>query len=124
MALIHDFFEIVSLRQSEGKLCCDTRFHPEHVIFQVHFPNKPVTPGTCLLQMVTEILESHLQTTLSLQKATSLKFKRVLTPNDEPTFVFTKLLQEENQVAATVSVEVEDFQCVKMSVSYLTDNKQ
>ena len=56
MKLINDFFEIVSKESGEGTLKCKVRLHPEHFIYQAHFPGNPVTPGVCLVQMAAEIL--------------------------------------------------------------------
>ena len=45
MRLINKMFSIVS----EGETV-RIQLHPEHVIYQAHFPGSPITPGVCIIQ--------------------------------------------------------------------------
>lgn len=56
------------------------RLNPDHAIFAGHFPGQPVVPGVCMLQIIRELLESALQRTIQLVKASNIKFLTVLTP--------------------------------------------
>ena len=122
MTLINDFFEIVSKESGEGTLKCKVRLHPEHFIYQAHFPGNPVTPGVCLVQMAAEILEQEYQQSLMLSLLKNIKFKKIVHPEDEPTFVFTKVVKAEGMLSANVSIEDEEFQYVKMSLQYMCDH--
>ena len=48
----------------------------------------------------------------------NIKFKKIVEPGDEPTFVFTKLVFDETQLSVQVSIEDEETQYVKMSLLY------
>ena len=122
MKLINDFFEIVSKESTEGTLKCKVKLHPEHFIYKAHVPGNPVTPGVCLVQMAAEILGEEYQQNLMLSLLKNIKFKKIVHPEDEPTFVFTKVVKENETLSANVSIEDEESQYVKMSLQYLCDH--
>ena len=88
----------------------------------MHFPDNPVTPGVCLLQMATEMLEQKYAKRLLLCKAKSIKFKKIIGPDEEPRFVFTKLAFADQQLSATVSIEDDEVQCAVMSLQFTVHN--
>lgn len=103
---------------SEGELRCKVKFNPEHFIYKAHFPGNPVTPGVCLVQMAAEILGEQYHKQFMLSQLKNIKFKKIVEPGDEPTFVFTKLVFDETQLSVQVSIEDEETQYVKMSLLY------
>ena len=118
MKLINDFFEVIALTPSEGELRWKVKFNPEHFIYKAHFPGNPVTPGVCLVQMAAEILGEQYHKQFMLSQLKNIKFKKIVEPGDEPTFVFTKLVFDETQLSVQVSIEDEETQYVKMSLLY------
>lgn len=55
-------------------------FNPAHPLFKGHFPNLPVVPGVCQIQMVTEITGVLLGRSLRLISASHVKFLELLKP--------------------------------------------
>lgn len=51
-----------------------------HQVFKGHFPENPVMPGVCMLQIIKELSEEHLETPLFLQKASNVKFTALMNP--------------------------------------------
>ena len=120
MKLINDFYHIVATDDSEGKYVCKVKMNAAHNIYSVHFPGNPVTPGVCLVQMVAEMLEQKYSKRFVLSTAVNIKFKRLVSPNDEPSFVFSKIVTEDGLLKTIVSIEDEQGQFVKMSLQYKT----
>lgn len=120
MKLINDFYHIVATDDSEGKYVCKVKMNAAHYIYCVHFPGNPVTPGVCLVQMVAEMLEQKYSRRFVLSTAVNIKFKRLVSPNDEPSFVFSKIVNEDDLLKTIVSIEDEQGQFVKMSLQYKT----
>lgn len=120
MKLINDFYHIVATDDSEGKYVCKVKMNATHNIYSVHFPGNPVTPGVCLVQMVAEMLEQKYSRRFVLSTAVNIKFKRLVSPNDEPSFVFSKIVTEDDLLKTIVSIEDEQGQFVKMSLQYKT----
>ena len=50
-----DFFIFTDL-QTEGNIVkTDIELNAAHTIFKGHFPDQPILPGVCMLQMVKEV---------------------------------------------------------------------
>lgn len=117
MRFLDDFFHILS-ESCEGEYRCRVRINPAHRIFAGHFPGNPVVPGACLLQMASEILESHLGKKLFLQKAPHIKFKVSVKPEDELDFAFALVTQEEDSIKAELNVENGETVFAKMTLKF------
>lgn len=68
-------------------------------IYKAHFPDMPITPGVCIIQMATELLEEKLGVKLALKEVVNAKFLAVINPNEtnEITYQFKKLVDLEEQ---------------------------
>lgn len=119
MRLTGDFFTTVSTETQPDGFACRVRLNANHPIYKVHFPGNPVTPGACLMQMATELLEEPLGQRLMLHRAVNIRFKKTISNEAELTFRFTKVAPEGDELRAGVSIEEDGYgQCVKMSVRY------
>ena len=119
MKLNGDFFKVLAQESLENGFRCQVSLNAEHTIYQAHFPGNPITPGVCLLQIATELLEQHEGVRLQLHTADAIKFRKPVTPDMRPTFVFTGLNHEAGILAVIVSVEDEDKSPIaKMSLKF------
>ena len=118
MRLLNDFYTIVERKDLEDGFCCRVKLNPEHGIYQAHFPGNPITPGVCLLQMASEILEQQYGKSFVLQTALSIKFKTPIVPDDVPMFVFTNQIFAEDEFRTNISIAGEGVQYVKMTLKF------
>jgi 3-hydroxyacyl-[acyl-carrier-protein] dehydratase len=118
MKLLNDFYSIVDETSSDGTYNCKVKMNPQHGLYKVHFPGNPVTPGVCLVQMATEILERKYDKKFQLSEAVNIKFRKTVVPEDEPTYVFNKVVFEDDLLKASVTIEDNENQFVKMSLIY------
>jgi len=118
MKLLNDFYRIVDETSCDGTYNCKVKMNPQHGLYKVHFPGNPVTPGVCLVQMATEILERKYDKKFQLSEAVNIKFRKTVVPDDEPTFVFNKLVFEDDLLKTSVTIEDNENQFVKMSLIY------
>ncbi len=51
-----------------------------HAIFNGHFPDLPIVPGVCMMQIIKEQLEDHLQKSIKLQTVSNIKFLSLINP--------------------------------------------
>ncbi len=97
------------------------RLHPDHVIYQAHFPGEPITPGVCIVQIGKELLEMLTGWPLEITKVKNVKFLSVVSPREtvSVTYVFKKVEASEDgsEVKAQVSVMVDEE--VKAKVSFI-----
>ncbi len=81
---LSDFYQlnIISVQSltDKTKIEAEIILNPAHPIFKGHFPNLPVVPGVCMVQIVKEIAEKQLQQKLFLSYASNIKFLSVLNP--------------------------------------------
>ena len=75
-----DFYTIQSIQPVEGSLQAVLKLNTQHPIFSGHFPGQPVVPGTCLLQIVKEMMQTVTGTDLQLLKAGQIKFLSIIDP--------------------------------------------
>jgi 3-hydroxyacyl-[acyl-carrier-protein] dehydratase len=78
--LLNNFFTINTLETAEFDIKTELEINANHPIFEGHFPEQPVVPGVCMMQMVKEIMEEVLQKKMNLVKAMEMKFLAVINP--------------------------------------------
>lgn len=98
------------------------RFNPDHIIYQAHFPENPITPGVCLMQIAGEMLEARYGDTMQLIKVMNVKFRKPVTPDVSPSFMFNKITFDKDKVSVGVSVEANGIQYARMSLVYRHTN--
>lgn len=60
------------------------RLHADHPIYRAHFPGNPITPGVCLVKIVSEVVGHQLGRSLELRRIVNLKFASVISPVETP----------------------------------------
>jgi len=83
--LLNNFYTITDFQKLELGVTALIKINPTHEIFNGHFPNQPVVPGVCMVQIVKELMEQALQQALFLKEGTQLKFLQLLVPNNDDT---------------------------------------
>jgi 3-hydroxyacyl-[acyl-carrier-protein] dehydratase len=78
--LTDPIFKILSINSTEGLISAALEIDINHEIFNGHFPEQPVVPGACMVQLVKDILEKRLDKNLQLKIANNLKFLELINP--------------------------------------------
>ena len=87
-----DFFTFTDLLTEGNIVKTNIALNAAHPIFKGHFPDQPVLPGVCMMQMVKEIVEVYLSKKIKLVKADDLKFLAFIHPDQN------KLIQTELKI--------------------------
>jgi 3-hydroxyacyl-[acyl-carrier-protein] dehydratase len=74
------FFSILNHTTDNHKAEFVIELNPEHTIYQAHFPNKPITPGACIIQMAKELFSFLNQTNCMIWKIKTVKFIHPIIP--------------------------------------------
>ncbi|MBQ6305157.1 MAG: beta-hydroxyacyl-ACP dehydratase [Bacteroidales bacterium] len=120
MQFLDEFFILQSIEDMENGfaalLCCN----PEHLIYQAHFPGNPITPGACLLQTTSELLQRKLGRPLFLKSSKNVKYLNVLVPVEgkEVRFTYSNLVETENECKVQVVIADEASVYTKMSLTF------
>jgi len=84
--LLNTLFTIEKIKFSEYKDLLNTEIilNENHPIFSGHFPNQPVLPGVCTLEILKETLSQALNMNLILKQADTIKFQLPIIPTETP----------------------------------------
>ena len=120
-------FHIDSEKISDNQADFTVRLNPSHPIYSGHFPNDPITPGVCVVQIAIDLF-SHLRLQeYILSQAKSIKFIQIIRPNEyeQVDYHLTWEPLEDNSFQVKVVVSNNDTVFSKMSVilTTLTENK-
>ena len=80
--LLNDFFKINDTESSDSEIWAELVIDADHKIFEGHFPNQPVVPGVCMMQMIKEVLEYVIGKETNLVQAADMKFLAVINPQE------------------------------------------
>jgi 3-hydroxyacyl-[acyl-carrier-protein] dehydratase len=80
--LLNDFFFIQKSENVNGQLKVDIRIDKTHKIFEGHFPNVPIVPGVCMMQMMKEIMEKEVSRKFVVRQGDNMKFLSVINPRE------------------------------------------
>jgi 3-hydroxyacyl-[acyl-carrier-protein] dehydratase len=118
--LENDFYTILDKNLLEGGVDYRIKLNKNHFIYQAHFPQNPVTPGVCLLEIGKNLLAGFLQTQLILTTAKNIKFLSILNPQSTPTvhYRISFIKDEQGLIHAKINVENGDFTFAKISAVY------
>ena len=72
----------------DNKVDFVVQFKPEHIIYKAHFPNNPITPGVCIVQIAKELFSFLTEKNYTITKLKSVKFLNPILPNDMVVFYF------------------------------------
>lgn len=78
--LIPDFYNVKEFNFINNQLKAVIELNPEHDVFKGHFPNNPVTPGVCMLQILKELTEQATKTNLFIKECSNVKFMALINP--------------------------------------------
>lgn len=83
--LMGRLYEAEGLQQSETALSATIRLNKEDEVFRGHFPDHPVLPGVCTMQIIKELLSVTLAKELWLDKAPNIKYLAFIDPLENET---------------------------------------
>ena len=77
-------------------------------IYKAHFPNEPITPGVCIIQIAKELLEDYAQKHYTIKAIKNVKFLNVISPVITPyvTYVLDKIVIDEANKTCSLQVQV------------------
>ena len=78
MKLLQSLYTIIEEKDDSFSI----KLNAKHIIYQAHFPEKPITPGVCILQIIQELAEIKCHQKLQLEQVNNLKFVNPISPGD------------------------------------------
>ena len=110
MKLKDDFFKVIDSSENEDKSEYCIQLNPSHLIYRAHFPENPITPGVCIIQIIKELASGHLHRNLFLHKIEKVRFLNVINP------------LENSQVNISLNINPESGQYKVSGTAFTTDS--
>ncbi|WP_136668233.1 3-hydroxyacyl-ACP dehydratase [Flavobacterium sp. H122] len=83
--LLKDFYTVEKLENvADGKYNATVMLNRQHDIFKGHFPGNPVTPGVCMMQIIKELSQEILGSSLFMTNSSNVKFMALINPDINP----------------------------------------
>jgi len=120
MKLLDNLFIPQSLNDVDGGFTARMLCNPSHFIYQAHFPGNPITPGVCVIQLASELLEQKMNHPLWLKRVKSVKFLNSIIPASGKEIVYSFDGLTETETGCTVQVVVSEAAYInaKMSMEF------
>jgi len=113
-----DFFSIVN-HTDLGNSAADftLAMNPNHTIYCAHFPNNPITPGACIIQIAKDLFSFLRQTDYTIKKIKTVKFIHPIIPTVHKTVHFNLQWEESDDLfRVKVAVYEEDIVFSKINM--------
>ena len=116
-----NFFTVSQLAMEPGSIKALLEIDPTHAIFEGHFPDAPVVPGVCMIQMVKEMIEQMAGAEIRLLRADHIKFLSVIDPRVEKTIWLEAnyTMTEDKKISVTASIRQHAVICFKFKGLFL-----
>lgn len=122
MILKNSLYTIADKRMEGSAIFYQILLDKNHIIYKAHFPNEPITPGVCIIQIAKELLEDYLHEEYEISYIKNIKFLSVLSPLSTPSvaYVFDKItiLPETNECKTQVQVQQDNVLFAKLSIIF------
>ena len=122
MILKNSLYTIADKKMEGSGIFYQILLDKNHFIYKAHFPNEPITPGVCIIQIAKELLEDYLHEEYEISYVKNIKFLSVLSPLSTPSvaYVFDKitLLPETNECKTQVQVQQDNVLFAKLSIIF------
>lgn len=122
--LIANLYKVLKTEKiDDSNVKVQIELNPNHSIFKGHFPNNPIMPGVCMIQIIKELTESFTSKSLFMSKVSNVKFLATINPFKHPVLdLELNIIQENGEVKIKNSSFLESTSALKFSAVYKVQN--
>lgn len=93
---------------------------PAHPLFKGHFPQIPILPGACMVQLTHHLTEKYLNRKMTFIKAVQIKFMAMVNPEKTPLLKSNFKIKglEDNTYRVDHQLAFDEIICFKISAFY------
>ncbi|MCQ2350726.1 MAG: hypothetical protein MJ003_02005 [Paludibacteraceae bacterium] len=114
------YFDLLAQKQeSDGEIVSTVKLNPNCEVYRGHFPNDPVCPGVCNLNMLRECIEHYTNTKLTISDIKQCRYTALITPIKHSVLYFkasVSPMEDGFSVQGTVYNETETFIDIKLTL--------
>lgn len=96
---LNKFYKILDIKQEDEVWIFRIELNPLNKIFEGHFPEHPIVPGVCSLQIIKECVENILGKAIQINYISSCKYLKAINPYDNKDLeirIFLKNIESES----------------------------
>lgn len=82
--LKNSFYSVSESSLSDNRITATVSINSAHPVFKGHFPQMPVVPGVCQVQMIKELLEENTGASTMMISGDNIKFTGMILPDKSP----------------------------------------
>jgi 3-hydroxyacyl-[acyl-carrier-protein] dehydratase len=114
-------FKIEGLQHDASQITASLSINKNSSIFEGHFPDQPIVPGACMLQLVKDVLEEVLHMPILLKKAGNIKFINMITPTNNLTAKLTisYKITDDGSISINANLLTGEVTCFKLQAVYI-----
>ena len=117
--LENSFYTVEKTESNQNTYRVGVALNSSHEIYKAHFPENPITPGVCLLQMALEILNSKFERNLRMVQAKNIKYLKIINPLENPKIEFVIQYKTQNDlIFADINIVVGETDFTKVNATY------
>lgn len=117
--LIENLYTINNFEVIDTKITTSIFINKDNHIFKGHFPNNPVMPGVCMIQIIKELTEKATNKELFMQKASNIKFMAIINPEVNPNLnLEISFTEDGDSIKVKNSTSFEDTVALKFSGTF------
>ena len=101
--LVKDFYKIDGKEaQEDGSVVYNVSLNTTHDVYKGHFPERPITPGVCNIQMIKELAEDATGRLLTLTAIDRCRLTAMVTPDGSPVLSIKVKVDDNTKLSATI----------------------
>lgn len=118
MKLNNNLYRIITINEATASF--ELELLPDSLIYQAHFPGRPVTPGVCIIKIAGELLSELFDGSPELIQVGNAKFLNVIDPLEtrQLTYTFKKITETDTEIKASVTVLNDVTTFARLSLTY------
>lgn len=121
--MLNELYCLGASYYADGVKACQVHLNADNAIFHAHFPERPITPGVCILQIALELLETITGRQMEITEVKNVKFLHILSPIENPDVCYIFKCIEDDGTAVKAKVEVRKGDLLFTSISFVCNNE-
>ena len=118
--VLENFYTVTEHKAEENNShSFDIKVNKDHEIFKGHFPENPVMPGVCMMQIIKDLTAETTGKKLFMDKCSNVKFTALINPEINDKLNLNLVISEdENGIKVKNISKFEDTIALKLSAHY------
>lgn len=96
-------------------------FLMDHVIFKAHFPDNPIVPGVCTLEIIRQLVTEVVGGEIRIPTVKNMKFLNLMTPAEGKVFTFDIQLVAQSETLFSAKTTISDPETIVVKASLLCE---